>query len=200
MLSKSMLSKLYLQDKLSVPKIAKKIKCSEHTVNYWIGKHDIPKRSISEAVYCAWNPDGDPFSVRKPKSMKDAKLYGLGVGLYWGEGTKKDKSSIRLGNSDPRLIRKFLEFLRVIYGIDERKLRFGLQIFGDMDKEKTLKFWMRSIGITRRQFFPTIVVTPYRGVGNYREKTKYGVVTIHFSNRKLRDIICDAIEKESMRI
>jgi hypothetical protein len=130
--------------------------------------------------------------------MEEAKLYGLGMGLYWGEGTKKSKHSIRLGNSDPRLIKKFLIFLRYFYQIDERKLRFGLQIFGDMDKKRVLSLWTRSLGVSKEKFFPTVIVTPYRGVGNYRQKTQHGVVTIHFSNRKLRDIIVSAIDTESM--
>ncbi len=178
--------------------IALKLKCSDHKVNYWLEKHAIAKRNISDAVYCAWNPKGDPFSVQGIKTIEDAKLYGLGIGLYWGEGTKKSKHAIRLGNSDPRLIKKFLIFLRRFYQIDERKLRFGLQIFGDMDKKKVLSFWTRSLGVSKEKFFPTIIVTPYRGVGNYRQKTQHGVVTIHFSNMKLRDIIVSAVDKESM--
>lgn len=198
MLAKQTLLKSYIKDQLSVPTIAKRMRCSEHKVNYWLHKYGIQKRSISEALYAAWNPDGDPFKRKPLKSMEDAKLYGMGVGLYWGEGTKRDKTSIRLGNSDPRLILKFLEFLRTIYSIDERKLRFGLQIFGDMNKDDVLSYWIRALGVPRKHFFPTIIVTPYRGVGNYRRKTRYGVITIHFSNRKLRDIICNAIEEESM--
>ncbi len=198
MIAKSVLEKMYTQDKLSSRAVARKLKCSEHKVNYWLEKHGIPKRTISDALYSSWNPNGDPFEVRQPNSIEEAKLYGLGIGLYWGEGTKRDKNSVRLGNSDPRLIRKFLIFLRHFYQIDERKLRFGLQVFGDMNKKKVLSFWAHSLGVSKEKFFPTIIVTPYRGVGNYRHKTRNGVVTIHFSNRKLRDIIVGAVDKESM--
>ncbi len=198
MFARKVLYDLYVKDKLSVPLVAHRLNCSEHKVNYWLQKHGIQKRSISDALYTAWNPNGDPFSVRKIKSLDDARLYGLGVGLYWGEGTKRDKNSVRLGNSDPQLIKKFLEFLRKIYAIDEKKLRFGLQIFSDMNKKEALTFWTKSLGVSEKQFFPTIIVTPHRGIGNYRHKTKYGVATIHFSNTKLRDILCDSIEKISM--
>jgi hypothetical protein len=198
MIAKSVLEKMYVHDRLSSRAVAGKLRCSEHRVNYWLEKHGIPKRTISEALYSSWNPNGDPFEVRQPTSIEEAKLYGLGIGLYWGEGTKRDKSSVRLGNSDPRLIKKFLMFLRHFYRIEEKKLRFGLQIFGDMDKKKVLSFWTRALGVSKEKFFPTIIVTPYRGVGNYRQKTQHGVVTIHFSNKKLRDIIVGAIDTESM--
>ncbi len=115
-----------------------------------------------------------------------------------GEGTKSNLRAVRLGNTDPRLIRKFIDFLVTFYQIDKKRLRFGLQIFGDMDKKAALQFWINHLKISQKQFYPSIIITPHRGVGNYRQKTKYGVVTVYFNNRKLRDIICRAIEEESM--
>ncbi|MDP3646346.1 MAG: hypothetical protein Q8R25_04635 [bacterium] len=198
MLLKRELEQLYLQERLSVSIIAHRLRCSQGKINYWLSEYKIQKRTISDALYHKWNPAGDPFSARKPKTIEDAILYGLGIGLYWGEGTKSNKVSVRLGNSDPRLIKKFMKFLISLYQIDEKKLRFGLQIFADMNAKATLNFWTHSLKVSHKQFYK-IIVTPYRGVGNYRQKTKYGVLTVYFNNRKLRDIICHAIEEESMR-
>ena len=47
--------------------------------------------------------------------------------------------------------------------------------------------------ISSSQFYKTII-TPSRGVGTYKDKFKYGVLTIHFNNKKLRDILCGEIE------
>ena len=118
----------------------------------------------------------------------------MSVGLYWGEGTKSNKVSVRLSNSDPRLIKKFITFLTRMYHIDTSRLHFGLQIFGDMDKGKVLRFWMRTLNVSRKQFYK-IIITPHRGVGNYRKKTQHGVLTVYFNNRKLRDILCGAIDE-----
>jgi len=195
MLKQETLMGLYQQKGLSVSAIARRLRCSEHKINYWLSKFNIPKRSISDALYKKWNPNGDPFSVRAPLSVEDGILYGLGVGLYWGEGTKASKTSIKLGNTDPALVRKFVDFLLKFYGINKRRLRFGLQIFGDMDTNTAVKYWMRSLNISRGQFYPKIIITPHRGIGNYRKKTRYGVLTVYFNNRKLRDILCNAIDK-----
>ena len=143
MLKQETLMGLYQQKGLSVSAIARRLRCSEHKINYWLSKFNIPKRSISDALYKKWNPNGDPFSVRAPLSVEDGILYGLGVGLYWGEGTKASKTSIKLGNTDPALVRKFVDFLLKFYGINKRRLRFGLQIFGDMDTNTAVKYWMR---------------------------------------------------------
>lgn len=193
MLPKHRLKELYCDRFQSSANIARVFKCSEHQVNYWLKKYKITKRSIAEAIYLKHNPNGDPFCVNKPRNIKDAFLYGLGLGLYWGEGTKRNKSAIRLGNTDPKLIRKFMDFLIKIYGIKRTKLRFGLQIFSDMNPKKALNYWRHELRIPASQF-QKVIVTPSRGIGTYKEKTKHGVLTINFHNKKLRDILCSAIE------
>lgn len=178
----------YSTEEKSSFQIAKELNCSEHKVNYWLEKYQIQKRSISDAIYVKSNPLGDPFKAKPILTLKDANLFGMGLGLYWGEGNKKDKHAVRLGNSNPLLIKKFLEFLINLFQIDKSKLRFGLQIFGDMPRKKSLNFWLNQLkgfGIKRKQFFKT-TITPYRGVGNYREKSKHGVLTVHFGNCKLK--------------
>lgn len=191
--TKENIEKYYIKQKRSSAEIAKIFNCSQHKVNYWIKKYKIPKRSISDAVYVKNNPNGDPFHAKKLTSVEDAILFGLGIGLYWGEGTKKNTHAVRLGNTDPELIKQFLKFLQKIYSIDQKKLRFGLQIFSDMSTQKTLNFWQKELNVPVNQFFK-VIVTPSRGVGNYREKSKYGVLTVYFGNKKLRDIICKEIE------
>jgi len=176
---------------MSVAEIASHLGESQGKVNYWIHRHWIPKRTISEAVYDKWNPGGDPFVIRGKNVSKDFKkgvLYGLGVGLYWGEGTKLNKNSVRLGNTDPDLIKIFIRFLKTTYKIDESKLRFGLQIFTDMDHNNSQKYWRKVLGVPADKFYKT-VVTPSSKIGTYRNKTRHGVLTVYFNNTKLKKII-----------
>ena len=194
MIEKKVLDNLYIKQKKSCVQIGKILNCSERKVDYWLKKHNISKRSISDAVYAKYNPKGDPFSMNKPKTFEQAILYGIGIGLYWGEGTKSNKHSVRLGNTDPKLIKKFIDFLIVIYKIDTKKLKFGLQIFSDMSPKKAEEFWQKELNVSKNQF-QKVIVTPSRGVGTYRNKIKHGVLTVYFNNRKLRDIICGDIEK-----
>ena len=119
-------------------------------------------------------------------------MYGLGLGLFWGEGNKVNKNSVRLGNTDVDLIIKFLQFLKVIYRIDTKKLRFGLQLFNDIPKNKALEYWTTRLNVSMNQF-QKVVVTESVQKGTYRKKSEYGVLTVYFSNTKLRDIIMNAI-------
>ncbi|MHB8710071.1 MAG: hypothetical protein ACYC6X_00780 [Minisyncoccota bacterium] len=193
-MDKKLLELWYLRDKKSVHTIARELNCSDGKINYWLGKHFIPKRSISEAIYTKHNPRGDPFSPKMFRTREDSFLFGLGLGLYWGEGTKRNLGQVRLGNTDPYLVRAFLIFLRKIYRIDDSKLRFALQIFTDMDQEKEEKFWQDFLKVKSKQFYKTIN-TRSGSIGTYREKSRHGVLTLYFGNKKLRDMLIDEIEK-----
>lgn len=192
-LSKKFLLREYIMKKKSSHQIAASLGCSIRKVDYWLEKHYIRKRSISDAVYARKNPSGDPFHFKKPKSNEEWFLFGMGLGLYWGEGTKKNLTAVRLGNTDPALIRKFLEFLYQTYSVKKEKVRFGLQIFSDMKPGEALAFWCRHLNATRKQF-GKVIVTPARGLGTYRSKTLHGVITVYISNTKLRNELNRQIE------
>lgn len=195
-ISRDLLTRLYLQEHKSAKQISRILVCSENKVNYWLKKFAIPKRNISEALYLKRNPQGDPFCFVEPKSNHDYFLLGLGLGLYWGEGNKKNKYSVRLGNTNPFLIHQFITFLRHTYQVRDDKLRFGLQIFSDTKSHVAEAYWARTLRISKKQFFKT-VVTPSRGRGTYKEKALYGVLTVYVSNTKLQADINQKIEKLS---
>jgi len=103
-----------------------------------------------------------------------------------------NRNAVRLGNTDPALIKFFLKFLTEIYQIDTQRLRFGLQVFNDSDPVKAKKFWQEKLQIEENQF-QKVVITPARAQGTYRRKNHHGVLTVYFSNTKLRDMIVGAM-------
>jgi len=187
MLDKKLLYRFYYHEGKSLKDIAVYMDCSLHQVQYWMAKYGFKTRNRSQALYLKHNPDGDPFNVKSIFTKAELVLLGLGLGLWWGEGSKKHHGTIRLGNSDPRLIKKFCEFLQVIFGVKKEKIRFGLQVFSDMHPEKAREYWIGYLGVNGSQFHPKVVITKARGEGSYREKTKYGVLTLHCANIKLRE-------------
>ena len=190
---KELLENLYLIKKFSVAQIAVCLNCSQNKVNYWLAKYNIKKRNISDAIYQLRNPLGDPFRLNLPSSMQDAVLYGIGLGLYWGEGLKRGKGGMRLGNTDARLIKKFIEFLDKFFGIKKNNLKFGLQIFSDISSDTAINYWTKELGVHKDQFYK-VVVSKVRGAGTYKYKSEYGVLMIYFNNTKLKALICDLID------
>ncbi len=168
--------------------IALELGCSVNKVVYWMDRYQIKRRTISDAIYNKHNPNGDPFDIKPIRNRSDAKLLGLGLGLYWGEGNKRNKYSVRLGNTDPALLNTFILFLTELCGVKRERLKFGLQIFSDTDPKVALDYWIQELNVRDSQFYK-VTVTISGSVGTYRHKSSYGVVTVHFHNKKLRDII-----------
>ena len=164
------------------------LKCSLHKVAYWMEKHRVPSRSRSDAMYVKHNPDGDPFKFQPPKTLEEAKLFGMGLGLYWGEGTKANLQAVRLGNTDPELIKTFIKFLVRFFDIRKQDLKFGLQIFSDIDPEEALDFWIKHLRIGKAQIYrPTI--TKSGSIGTYKKKSQYGVLTVLYQNTRMRALL-----------
>jgi len=188
MLTRETLNTMYNIHNASMMDIARILGCSQHKVVYWMNKHQIKRRSISDAIYQKHNPSGDPFVIKPIKTKKEAMLLGLGLGLYWGEGNKSNMYSVRLGNTDPELIKTFMKFLTDLFDAKKEKMRFSLQIFSDINPEKALDFWINHLNVSPIQFCK-VIITKSGSIGTYRNKSVYGVLTIHFHNKKLRDII-----------
>ena len=193
-LDKFKLEDLYTKQLLSAKQIAVRLGVTEHKVNYWLDKYEVDKRSVSEALYSWHNPDGDPFIFSEPVTKEDHYLWGMGLGLYWGEGNKANKNTVKLGNTDPKLIKVFISFLERFFQIRKKDFKFHLHLFTDMDLNKTRKFWENALGISKEQFYkPTVTITGK--LGNYRKKSKNGVITVYYGNTKVRNIIVNNLPR-----
>ena len=187
MIEKDALLGDYVLRHRSMAEVALEYGCSLHKVKYWMDKYKIPTRSISEAVYIKNNPKGDPFNFKIPENNEYSFLLGLGLGLYWGEGTKADKNTVRIGNSDPYLILKFMEFLEKLFSLNRSDFKFSLQIFGDINEDEALDFWVKKLKIEKKQFYKT-TLTDKVAKGTYRKRCDYGVLIVYYHNKKLREL------------
>ncbi len=90
--------------------------------------------------------------------------------LYWGEGSKGD---FGLSNTDPRLIRLFVECLRGVFEIKNERLRVSVRIYEDLDREKCLLFWSEIVGIPKEEFVNVNVLS-----GKKKGKLEYGMCRV----------------------
>lgn len=166
----------------------------EKKVRYWMKKAGIKARSRSEATYCKRNPDGDPFIIPKQITNPDLlALFFLAIGLYLGEGDKKVKHRVALANTNPAILRIFINFLTVICGVKTSKIAAELNIFDDVSTSKALNYWAKELGLNPSQFARPII-RKSKPTGTYKNKSIYGTLNIRVNNTKLKTIIlkwCD---------
>ena len=179
----------------SFAEIAKTLNCSVHKIKYWMGKYKIPSRSISEAVYLKSNPTGDPFKIKENLSKNDMFLFGLGIGIFWGEGNKSLSSSgLRVANTDPGIIKTFRNFVKSIFGLEDRRFSYSLICFNDSDPDTSRRYWANQLKISPEKF-GKITIIPKQGMGTYKKKSLYGVCTVLANNSKLRRLVLEKIEE-----
>lgn len=182
---------------LSMKEISSKTGLKYGIVVHWMKKYNIPRRSMSEAIYAKKNPNGDPFHIKELNNRRDIELFNIGIGLYLGEGKKRDKHNIAFSNSNPAILKLFLIFLKEICGVKESQLKAQLNIFDDVGLEEAIDLWQKATKIPRSNFFSSVVRKSKRG--SYKNRSRYGTFTIYFSNIKLKKFIIECCERSLVK-
>ena len=86
---------------------------------------------------------------------------------------------MQFGNSDPGIIKLFLNLMRECYPIDETKFRCTVLCRADQDANELEKFWRRITDISKKKFYKTRVDA--RTIGKPSRKLDYkGVCVINY--------------------
>jgi hypothetical protein len=100
----------------------------------------------SERVYRALNPKGDPFNY-DPGRDQQLDIIGL---LLWA--TEGDKTQLSLANGNPAIIRKYLEFLRIVCRFEEGKIKAVIHCHDTLSYNQCLKYWSKITDISPNRF------------------------------------------------
>jgi transposase-like protein len=188
------IEQLYVKEGYSMTQIAQQLSCSVSVVRYWLGKNNIDRRSISEAInnLYATKFHKVPFQLKKSLSADDEALKIAGVMLYWGEGAKTG-NAVKFANSDPEMIVVFINFLVRICGISQDRMKVLVHMYPDHNESELKEFWSRTTRIPTTQFYKTYIHVGRKGT--YKRKSPYGTLAISYSDKKLLDILLSWIEQ-----
>ena len=104
------------------------------------------------------------------------------VCMYIGEGSKRDRNVVAVGNSDPLVVALATRWLRVL---SRRPIRFELQYHADQDLPSLREFWAETLDIDPS----AVAVQRKSNSGQLRGRTwrsRYGVLTARTSDTLLR--------------
>lgn len=116
--------------------------------------------------------------LRKIKNSQENIELTLAL-LYLGEGFKKSPKT-GMGNSDPLILKFFLEIMLKIYKIDIEKIRFDLHIRADQNSELTKNYWAKELQVPLHRFKSVSIDKRTAGKTTYPEYK--GVCVIDCSN------------------
>jgi len=110
--------------------------------------------------------------------LKYDPLFISGIMLYWGEGGKDPKQALKLANSDPKMIRFYVEFLRKACQIPEEKIRAYVLIYPQIEEKTARAYWSKMANVPWENFTKTVVITGRHAT----RRLGWGVCTISVSN------------------
>ncbi len=87
------------------------------------------------------------------RHLTKRELWLAGVLLYWAEGSKERDSSVgtqlKFNNSDPRMVRLFLIWLKEVFNVQEDDIVYELYIHKTGDAQKAIQFWENATSCER---------------------------------------------------
>lgn len=75
-------------------------------------------------------------------NLTEKELYLCGLALYWGEGGKTQYANLTFANTDPRMIKFFLLWLRQAIHYPDDHIKIKLHLYKDMNIDEETKYWV----------------------------------------------------------
>lgn len=123
--------------------------------------------------------------------------------MWWAEGTKSRRDKrwrqavsypVEITNTNPAIIKIFLDFLRYDIEIHEEKLHLQIQIHEGDDQAKLEEYWSILTAIPKERFNKTII----RPVGNKVGKSR-GTCKIRFADKvtylRLQELLLQVLDQ-----
>ncbi|XOA42958.1 MAG: hypothetical protein ACKKMV_02445 [Candidatus Nealsonbacteria bacterium] len=185
----------------SVKEISDKLNIAKSTSSLWVRYIKLNKKAkqrLRERRLLKYYKGSLSWQKKRSEEKKRYKSLALGVIrkvkkdlnhlklycalLYWCEGGKNYKDSIRFVNSDPLLINTFLSLFRRAFLVDEKKFRVLMHLHAYHDEQEQKDFWSNLTKIPKEQFNKTF----HKPHTKKRIRENYpGCVTIYYHNCKI---------------
>jgi hypothetical protein len=149
---------------LSYNEIAKIVPVSKGTISIWLRDHHLTDDQTFRLAYKGGlaSIDGgrrmaDKWKQKRKDLLKDYApatsnpLFMLGLGLYWGEGSKYTSNSVAMTNADLNVHKVFIAWIHRFF-VPEPRFTVSVQhYYPDRDTE-IKEYWSKSLGVPIEDF------------------------------------------------
>lgn len=115
-------------------------------------------------------------------SLSKRDLLIASVGLYWGEGSKKNRK-LSLNNSDPKMVKFIIASFQKIWLVEKKDfvLRVGINNIHKKRDKEVRKYWSKITEIPLEQFRKTVFIKANNKKKYKNFRIHYGTLTIGVS-------------------
>jgi len=164
--------KLRKEKGLSLKRIAEELGVSKGSVSIWVRDISLTKtqmkvldhnfkvknsynsrvagahalREQAAKRHLEWQQEG------REKTKEQDPLHLMGCMLYWCEGYRKNnRNTVSLSNSDPYLVRVFVNFLKKTLSLKNEDISFKINHYDDIvSLREAEKFWLKFLSLPRK--------------------------------------------------
>jgi transposase-like protein len=145
---------LRIERRLSIVEIAERLGLPKTTIFYWV--RDIPLgRPRRETTHPGSRGMQRKFRVLREQAYEEGRqsfqalsasdpTFRDFVCMYIGEGFKRNRNRVSIGNSEPRVVVLATRWLRAL---SRNAVRFSVQFHADQDLRKLSEFWASTLGV-----------------------------------------------------
>jgi hypothetical protein len=194
----------------SYSQIRQHIPVSKSTLSNWLGHLPLSRQKIN--TLRGSNPKRielfretmrkkreSRIAIQENRSRKDIyhiskrELFIGGFFLFWGEGAKRRSGEVSLANTDPAMIRAFIQWLAVL-GIKRNNMRFTLHLYGDMDKREEVSYWARELHVPMSSFYKPYIKKTTKEQITYRTGFGHGTCNARCNSQILNDYVLTGLQ------
>jgi transcriptional regulator with XRE-family HTH domain len=158
---------------LSIKQIAQELGVSQASVSLWVRDIQLTpaqanammtsayrrQTAARERIVAARRRERATYQEHgRELARRGDAFHAAGCMLYWAEGDKA-RNQARISNSDPKLLRFFVDFLRRYFEIADDDIRISCNLFADHAERQAEieQFWLDQLGLTRRSLRKSVV-------------------------------------------
>ncbi len=187
----SKLKSLY-ESGLSMREVGEYFGKSVWSINSVMKRNSIQRRQAFLTRNNQFQRSSLSFTPKLNLSQSEEILKVAGLMLYWAEGGKKNISGVDFANSDPKMIKLFVKFMRQIYHVDESRFRIYLYSYTSLPTKDLITYWSDLTKIPPSQFSKPYI----RPKSNLKhDKMQYGLIHIRYSDIRLFNLIMSEIRQ-----
>jgi len=196
---------------MSYSQIKKKLNVSKSSLSLWLTAYPLPEKRLRELRdFSEQRIERFRATMKKKRDARisqvyqaaskrigrltERELFVAGLFLYWAEGTKASRDTVMLTNTDPTMLRFFIDWLAAI-GIPRNKISVYLHLYKDMDIEKETRYWSRALSLSLRAFRkPYIKPSLFNKRKNYKGRIGHGTCNLIIYSRDVYELIIMGVE------
>lgn len=199
------------KQEMSYSQIKKILGISKSTLSTWLRSYPLSKEKIRALRDCnEQRIERYRETMRKKREKRLEQFYKeqkklifplskreiflAGLFLYWGEGYKNYNAQLSVSNTDPSVIKFFINWLMGSLSVPKEKIKVHLHLYTNMNINKEIDFWSNELSVPRNQFTKPYIKNTSSLQINHKGGFGHGTCNVKIGGARLSEKILMSIK------